>query len=285
MKRQYETYPPLDHVEIERGRFKVPSSYLGDKLIISRENWNTMVQNEEIIIPEGSWGITDHPSRQHPASDPIYTATHPMSPEQIARWHSLGLRTDTVGRPLHPRAAEVLPVIGMFTHPGAHRRYGPQGIGNFGLRRIRNDVIEYAAVGVEREEGSRLRWGLPGGYAELGESAKQAASRELAQEVGIFTERLGNLAISQIITPPHPFWKNTLHAWTREEYIFATSIDNPELEGAAIQIGDTKEVKEARWMSVEEITTHPDFLGAHRDQVLEYEEFLKNDRVAILPQE
>lgn len=88
-----------------------------------------------------------------------------------------------------------------------------------------------------------------------------------------------------MVTPPHPFWKNTLHAWTREEYIFATSTDNPELEGVTIQIRDTKEVKAAQWMSTEEIAVHPDFLGAHRNQVLKYEELLKNGHIDILPQE
>jgi 8-oxo-dGTP pyrophosphatase MutT (NUDIX family) len=168
----------------------------------------------------------------------------------------------------------------MFTQPGAHFGYGPQLIGNFGLRRVRRGKVEYATVGVGRDEldangGKRIRRSIPGGYAGKGESANEAASRELYEELGIRVGALGSISVRQVVIPPHPFWKNTIHAWTREEFTFAYSEDNPELGGVEINVQDVNEVVEARWMGVEEIQQDGDFLGAHRKQILENEAVLR----------
>lgn len=278
MKR--EVYHPLGRRELESGRTKVPIDYPTRKLVIPEKKWKAMVENDQIVIEEGPWSVTEHAGRNHPKNkhlvEPFYTEDNPMSEEQVRRWHELGLLTDTAGRPLHPRAEEVLPVIGMFTQPGAHFGYGPQLIGNFGLRRVRSGRVEYATVGVSRDEldasgNKRIRRSMPGGYAAEGESASDAASRELHEELGIRASALGSLSVRQVVIPPHPFWKNTLHAWTREEFTLAYSRDNPELEGIDIEVRDVNEVVETRWMSIEEIQQDDDFLGAHRKQILENE--------------
>ena len=280
-----EAYPPLGKRELESGRTKIPVDYPTQKLVIPEKEWKAMVKNGEIVIEEGPWSVTQHAGRNHPKNkhlvEPFYTEDNPMSENQIKHWHGLGLLTDTAGRPLHPRAEEVLPTIGMFTQPGAHYGYGPQLIGNFGLRRVRRDIVEYATVGVGRDEldasgNKRIRRSMPGGYAGKGELAQDAASRELHEELGIRVDTLGSVSVRQVVIPPHPFWKNTLHAWTREEFTFALSDDNPELEGVEIDIQDTKEVLEARWMTVEEIIHDPDFLGAHRKQIEANEAMFRN---------
>ncbi|MCB1548340.1 MAG: NUDIX domain-containing protein [Hyphomicrobiaceae bacterium] len=43
----------------------------------------------------------------------------------------------------------------------------------------------------ERGKGARGTWSLPGGHIEPGESAREAAARELAEETGIEAELIG----------------------------------------------------------------------------------------------
>jgi len=276
MSSPYESLPPLTSGEIGDVYRKFDPHYVefsgNERLIIPAADWRAMVAAGAIEIPEGPWSITEHPNRlaanPHNLS-PIYTAENPVPVEQTRLWQAAGLLVDTAGRALHPRAEQMLTGPGMFTQPGAHYGNGPQPIGNCGLRRVRNGVAEYATVWADRSE-PRLRGSLPGGYARKGETAQRAAVRELGEETGISLD-LGSLAVRQNVIPPHPYYKNTLHAWTEEWFVFVDALDDLQIDLASfneLHTQDPGEVRRAMWMSVEAINLHPDFLGAHRRQIL-----------------
>ncbi|HJQ08200.1 MAG TPA: NUDIX domain-containing protein [Candidatus Saccharimonadales bacterium] len=276
----YENLTPLTQEEIERiGVKESEPGYppLSNRLIVPRDQWDQMVAENSIIIPDDpAYHITDHPNRRNVAEDQrddIATVGRPMSAGLVAYWKSLGLHVDTAGRPLHPRAAEVLPVTGMYTGPGWSYRYGPQRIGNLGLRRTRNSRVEYAVVAVQRRT---VMWGLPGGYAEMGETPRQAAFREGSEEAGVDLRKqelqrlVGRLVLRDVLARLKCSPKDTLHAWLEEWFTIVHSPENPALEGVELRNGDT-EVLEMGWMEAAEIVSRKDFLGTHKRVVRAHE--------------
>lgn len=280
----YANITPLSAAGLSENSVKLPErAYppISDRLYLPPTAWHEMVQSGEITIPEGPWHISDHPNRQKQSSqnllDPIATEESPMPAEHIARWRNLGLMVDSAGRPLHPRAAQLLTTrgVGMFTGPGFHYRYGPQRMGNLGLRRERNGVVEYAMSAVRR---STLKWGMPGGYAEAGETVDAAAFREGYEEVGIEIEALGTLSTrAAILSPPKGFKRDTLHAWGEEWFTFVRSLDNPALDGTELVVHDENEVLEVAWVSLGDIRlslqdkSSYDIMGTHAKMILKNE--------------
>lgn len=240
-----------------------------------------MLKDEEIVIAEGPWSVMDHPNRQDPSIqhllDPIHTIGNPMNEEQAEHWRQLGLLVDTAGRPLHPRAAQLLttPNVGMFTGPGFHYTYGPQRMGNLGLRRVQNSMVEYAVTAVQR---GNLTWGLPGGYAETGESVEEAAFREGNEEAGIAKEQLGEVVARTVISPPKGFKRDTLHAWGEEWFTFLSVADQQILGDMELNPIDTLEVVDAAWMSLDTIKTEPGFMSTHLKMILGHEAYLFSQR-------
>lgn len=252
-----------------------------DRLYLPPTTWNDMVHNGEVTIPDGPWHITSHPNRQRPEVqgllDGIATEDSPMSAEHITRWQGMGLLVDTAGRPLHPRASQLLttPGVGMFTGPGFHYRYGPQRMGNFGLRRERNGVVEYAMSAVRR---STLKWGMSGGYTNVGETVDAAAFREGYEEVGVERKALGALSVrATVFSPPKGFKRDTLHAWGEEWFTFVRSLDNPGLDGVELITHDEHEVAEVAWVSVDDVRlslrdqSPYDIMGTHAKMILKNE--------------
>lgn len=287
-----EPFTPLSPAEIERGRSKVGKGYppAEYRLTLLPEQWAEMYYNNAIAIPDGLHHITGHPGHGPASSsrlyEPIYTPDNPMPIDEakLEFWTKLGVlmdpegrrpALDTANRPLHPRAPQMLTTVGMYTGRGFFRYYGPNPVGNFGLRLVRKDVVYYVTVTVERGE-SRLRISLPGGHAEADETAFQAAITEFGQETGADLACLGRVVLSaHVTTRPHPFWKNTLHAFTSEQYLFGHSEEDPGLDGLVLKTKDPGEVKQLQLMSLDDIRQHPDFLGAHRKQIEKHEERLK----------
>ena len=279
----YQNVAPLPVEELAAGRSKPPErDYppLANRLCIPPDHWAKMIQNNWIEIPDDPrWHITNHPNRNKPSEliDPIATAENPLSDDHIQQWEALGLRHDTAGRPLHPRAEQLLTThgVGMFTGPGFHYRYGPQRVGNLGIRRERNGTVEYAVTLVHR---SCDVWGMPGGYANTGETVQDAAFREGFEEAGIQRTLLGDLMIRELFSPPKGFRRDTLHAWAEEWFTFAASRDNPELQEVDLEVHDIAEVLEAAWMTVAAIENESNFMGTHRHMIMEHEQYLRSLR-------
>jgi 8-oxo-dGTP pyrophosphatase MutT (NUDIX family) len=112
-------------------------------------------------------------------------------------------------------------------------------------------------------------WGFPGGYAELGETPRQAAFREGGEEVGVdlraqeFQRLIGQHVLRDVLARLKCSPKDTLHAWLEEWFTFVHSPENPALEGVELRKGDA-EVLEMGWMDVADIVTREDFLGTHK---------------------
>ncbi len=282
MANLYENLPPFSQDELDAIPRKVDSYYPSEvgrltptELGLSVNDWREGLENGGLVIPEGRWSIIDHPNRQNadrPIS-PIYTEEKPVPGELTEQWLVAGLRVDSVGRALFPRAEQVLEGPGMFTQPGAFYGYGPQRIANCALRRtLKDGAAEYATVWVKRD--GKLCGSVPGGYADEGETILEAALREFNQETGSQLEAfLGVQAIRETVLPPHPYWKTTLHAWMEERFVFLDVAGNGG--GLELRTKDPQEVSSTRWMSVDEIQRHPDFVGTHRRQVEAHEEFLR----------
>jgi ADP-ribose pyrophosphatase YjhB (NUDIX family) len=270
-----EHLSPLTAVEIERLRVKQPARGYPppeDRLIIERQELNRMVAAGRIVIPDDPrYHITDYRRGRTPEEgavvDAIVTAENPMGEEQVRRWHELGLRTDTAGRPLHPRALELLPTVGMFTGLGRFYWYGPQAIGNLILPRERNGIVEYATVLVKRGE---LIWGFPGGFAKRGESPQTAAFREGFEEIGVDLQTeasrkaLGGFVLTERLARIKCTPNDTAHAWMEEHFTYTRSIDDSALEDVLLDSSSDPHVVETRWMDSQTIYATENFLSPHR---------------------
>lgn len=281
----FECPPPLTNDELEVAKKRLPdadypSLECRQLMTIPWDKWVDMRDNGQIFIPDdGPWHITDHPNRQQTERPvtPIVTADNPMSAEQVAQFRLQGVRLfDTLWRPLHPRAEQLLttPGVGMYTGPGKHYDYGPQLMGNLGVRRVRgtrrNPIVEYALVEVRR---GRDVWGLPGGYAKPEESAESAAFREGLEEANLLAGLMGTIAIRQVAVIPKGFKADTLHAWGQEEFTFVYSRDNQGMDGIELRVNDMREkILRAAWVDVERIKADEKLLMlTHRNQILENE--------------
>ena len=87
----------------------------------------------------------------------------------------------------------------------------------------------------ERDDGL---WSLPGGWAEIGESPKEAVAREVLEESGFQVEVSRLLALhdrSRHDLTPYPFAVYMLFFLCR--LTGQTPLDNPETSGAAFFSG------------------------------------------------
>jgi|GEM_PF-6826385 len=237
-----------------------------NRLQYKPEVWRQLLNDarkhdNRIDIPDGGPHFADTYGaatrmRRSSEMDVIVTREQPLPEKRVAEWRKLGLLVDTTGRPLHPRAEQVLthPKIGMYTGPGKYYRYGPQRIGNLILQRIEqrqyNELITYAIVGVRRN--GEIEYSVPGGHCELGKNTQDTAFREAKEEAGIVRASLGKLQLQEVISWPKGGKADTLHAWGEEWFTFARSTDNPALEGVELQ-PDSKEAVTAEWRTFEEI--------------------------------
>lgn len=284
----YENIEPFSSAELAENRVKaLEPGYppLEAKLVIPASDWERMVWTGGIIISDdGPWHILNHPNRQKAqkgSRDPRASVNHPMPGKYVRHWQELGLLVDTAGRPLHPRASQLLTTlgVGMYTGPGFHYRYGPQRMGNLGLRRERHGIVEYAMSAVRR---STLKWGLPGGYANANETVEDAAFRKAFEEVGVKRAALGALSVREaILSPPKGFKRDTLHAWGEEWFTFAHSRHDPGLDGVTLAPLDAEEVVDVAWVSTDEVRlslkdkSKYDIIGTHAKMILQNEERLR----------
>jgi 8-oxo-dGTP pyrophosphatase MutT (NUDIX family) len=285
----YEKMPPLTRKELKEGRNKTPEKDYPDKkhrLTLTPRQWAEMVQLDSstgrrpnLVIPEGPHSAVNHPNylKANPRErDPVATIDNPLGEEWLDKWNELGIEfVDTANRPLHPRAKQLLtaPDLGMFTQLGFHRRYGPAQMGNLGVWRERDGVVEYVVTVVER--GGKPTIGLPGGYRDPGDKdIVETALREGFEEAGTprTRKKLGVKAVHTVISYPKGFKRDTLHAWGEEYFSFVELHDPQASHIPKLHVNDRSErVLEALWMSVEAIETDQRVMQTHRERVLDNE--------------
>jgi len=144
----------------------------------------------------------------------------------------------------------------------AERRYVPIAAGV--VTRRDADVL---LVGNEYARGKPLSWNLPGGTVELGESIREAVGRELNEEAGLKTVRVGRLAwVTQGYLGPET---TGIFAFAFEvtEWIGEVSISNEEA-GGFVRQAEFVSFAEAYQRLPEYIATPlRDWLMLPRDQV------------------
>lgn len=94
-----------------------------------------------------------------------------------------------------------------------------------------------------------VQWTIPGGRLRFGESARQAARREFAEETGLEAEVGAVLDVSEVILPERPYHSLTI--------TFAGRIVGGELQP---EPGHPFGPKEPRWFSAEGLASvayHP----------------------------
>ena len=189
-----------------------------------------------IDIPFGPW---DH-------------NTHPLpDPDETERFTEQGLTTDSLGRPLHPWAEDLLSPEkgGMVTGKGAYWHWGPNRTADPIV--ITNEERPRILL-IERSDTGNLA--LPGGFIDGDEHPHAAAQRELLEETGFPANQQGQL----VYRGPVADLRTTLHAWAETSaYLF--TVDEP------LEVHGNDDALSADWYFVDEL---PDILfGSHAQLV------------------
>ena len=189
-----------------------------------------------IDIPFGPW---DH-------------NTHPLpDPDETERFTEQGLTTDSLGRPLHPWAEDLLSPEkgGMVTGKGAYWHWGPNRTADPIV--ITNEEHPRILL-IERSDTGNLA--LPGGFIDGDEHPHAAAQRELLEETGFSANQQGQL----VYRGPVADLRTTLHAWAETSaYLF--TVDEP------LEVHGNDDALSADWYFVDEL---PDILfGSHAQLV------------------
>lgn len=179
---------------------------------------------QNIDIPDGPWAYNIEPL---------------PSPEQTRQFNIRGLATDSLGRPLHPWANQLLSdeYGGITTGKGAYWNWGPNPTADPIVitteDRPRVLLIERSDTGV---------LALPGGFVDTNEETHHAALREAQEETGIHITTPGKL----IYHGPVADLRTTLHAWAETSaYLF--TVDTP------VEVTGGDDALNAGWYYLDEL--------------------------------
>lgn len=159
--------------------------------------------NESLpTIPEGPWDASNN--------------TLPCT-EQVRHFTDLGLKIDSLGRPLHPNLAEKLK-HGVLANKGFFWEWGP----NYTVDPVVLAENKTKILLVLRSDNHK--WAFPGGFMNPNETVAVAAAREAKEETTISLDIDEAKIIFKGILGDH---RSTAHSWTETtavRWLLGTSV-------------------------------------------------------------
>lgn len=170
--------------------------------------------------------------------------------EEILKFRKNHITIDDNGRPVHRwlRAMLADPSIGAVGGKGAYWNWGPNYTAD-NIALCNNHVLLI-------KRGDTGLWALPGGFVDQGETAHDAARRELVEETGLILSP-GQLQIP-IYNGPVVDLRVTAHAWPE------TSAFGYDIPGSLPPVSGQDDATEAAWVPINEALDNTRLFGAHK---------------------
>ena len=188
--------------------------------------------------------------------------------EETQAFMRMGLRVDSIGRPLHPWLDQMVTNrnIGVVAGKGSYWNWGGLSTDPDNNKRgnetadpiiIRHDLAEPHILLIRRGDNNQLA--LPGGFHDPGESLENAAAREADEEAFV---PVGDRAkVQRVYDGPVADLRITAHAWP---HTHATRFDMQKSQSRNLPIGPYKggdDAKEAMWLTIPQVNQH--LRGSH----------------------
>ncbi len=200
-----------------------------------------------LVLPEGPWSIADNPAK--------YRAGQLPSEQEQEAFVAQGLKIDSLGRPLHPWAQDMLrnPHIGGVLNRGFYYNWGP----NYTSDTVVHNVTDNTILLIRRSDTGQ--WALPGGFIDGTEAADVAARREVTEETGIALPE--HIQMQRTYQGPVGDPRSTLHAWAETNCFLVEVTESEPCKGA-------DDALEAAWIPVESVLAG-DIFGSHKMLIMQ----------------
>jgi len=195
-----------------------------------------------IILPEGPWSIPDTAGKKG-------EGLLPTASEQD-EFTSKGIKLDSLGRPLHPWAEDLLkdPAIGGVLNRGFYYNWGP----NYTADTVVVNEVDQTILLIRRKDTGQ--WALPGGFIDGREESETAARREVVEETGVMLPE--SVVLKPTYQGPVGDPRSTIHAWAETSCFLAVVSESYECKGA-------DDALEAAWVPIQDALAQNVF-GSHR---------------------